>query len=232
MLSFMLTFRGAKAEATKKYKSAINYSTDWRNISGPGLDPSCRGTCSTGLLIQTIECGVSGGQPITTGLMSLRDANSMLCSNRSIDSADESIVERNADNIAACFRKNPNKDQYEVFIHEMLCQWKICKNNPPAFRTLAEKLGVWRLEDNGGIQMTLYNKGRPGSLPIQYSGRASEFGAELMSHNLSLCDVVRDTAGASGSQATAAPIVLPGTVRESIPAARTQQRSRSQQASH
>lgn len=216
------------AQTPKKYKSNIDYSLDWRRISGPGLDPQCSGNCSTGVLIQTVECGVSGGQAISTGLMSLRDANSMLCSGRRIDAQDEALVERNADNIAACFKLNPNKDRYQIFIHEMLCQWKICKKNPPPNRSIEDKLGVWRQEPSGAITMTMFNRSKPGgAAPYTYIGRISEFGAELMSHNLSLCDVGRDAASAPAPAA----VVLPG-ARLSLPAeVQPAMRPRTQQTS-
>ncbi len=198
----------ANAAAAKKYNSSIDYSADWRKISGPGLDPQCSGNCSTGTMIQTVECGSSGGRPIITGLLDIRYASAVFCSGRAVEARDEAIVEQNADNIAACFRRYPNKDRYEIFIHEMLCQWMICKKNLQPNPPINQKLGIWKQESDGRIEIHMKNG------TFNYVNNIFEFGAGLMSRGWSLCDVVRDAGGAPPP----APVALPGASRVVEPA--------------
>ena len=169
-------------------------NSPWDKISGPGSDDKCTGTCSTGAMVQTVQCGAT-----RRGLMTLADANAMFCSNRAIDKNDEDVVKYNADQLEACFKAQPNtrqnRDQYEVFIHEMLCNWKACRKAPPRNLSVMTKSGVWTEYADGRIQMILCKPNVSNCSETKiFPDSTNEFGELLLSRNVNLCDLGMDEA--------------------------------------
>lgn len=204
----------ALLSAEAKAASSQSYSA-WDKVSGPGSDVKCSGICSTGSMLQTVECG---GR--RQGLLTLSDANSMFCSSRSITNRDESIVKYNADQIQSCFKSQPktkqNTDQYQVFIHEMLCNWKLCKANPPRNLSVQTKAGVWTTFADGKIQMLMCKPNISSCAnQVLFVESTSEFGALLLSRNINFCDLGMDAKSLeSGIVAPlpnmTAPVLTPG----------------------
>ena len=167
--------------------TAIDYAAPWREITGPGVDPKCSGSCRTGQLTKTIQCPRVNGPH--TGLMTLRHASQMFCpisGSSHLDSEDVKTVDRNADKIFGCLQVYHNADDYNVFIHEMLCQWKICAVHPPPNPTA--KKASWIELARGKIELTFFDGRSPPLL-----SDTSDFALSLMARDLSLCDVTRSS---------------------------------------
>ncbi len=181
-----------KKKKKKKYTSATDTSANWRDVYG-SADRQCAPGCDLGMMLQTVECG-----GVAFGLIDLRAANASFCSNQPMSPINVSIIEQNADNISRCLRLHPNKDQYHIFMHEMLCKWSECRKNPPPYKPPSERTGIWTEEASGIIHMTLrnYKSQLNGITTVEYTGHINEFGAELTARGLGLCDIARSESSA------------------------------------